>query len=80
MPLSKQIIPIVFSQGVDTKTDKKSVVPGKLIALENGRFVSRNKIQTRNGFEALGSTIIEPQEETGLFFEYSKNSQYIVLF
>jgi hypothetical protein len=47
MALNKQNLSISFSKGVDTKTDSKQVVPGKLINLENvvlkkvGKFVKR---------------------------------------
>lgn len=47
MALDKQNISISFSKGVDTKTDNKQVVPGKLLNLENavlkkvGKFVKR---------------------------------------
>lgn len=57
MALQKQTIPISLAQGLDTKTDPKQVVPGKLVALENGRFVSPGRIEKRFGHTAFGKTI-----------------------
>lgn len=54
MALDKQVIPLPFSQGVDTKTDPKQVVIGKLLTLENGVFTSRLRIKKRFGLKALG--------------------------
>ena len=57
MALDRQNISVNFSQGVDTKTDPKQVVQGKLLNLENGAFTSTGRIKKRKGFENLGSTI-----------------------
>lgn len=56
MALSETVIPIVFSGGIDTETDDKSVVPAKLIALENGVFVKNTTIGKRSGYDALSRT------------------------
>jgi hypothetical protein len=53
MPLQKNKIPISFAQGVDTKTDRKQVLPGKLLVLENGVFQTTNSLIKRNGYAAL---------------------------
>lgn len=57
MALERQLVPISLAQGLDTKTDPKQVVPGKLLILENGSFESPKKIQKNPGFIALGQTI-----------------------
>lgn len=57
MALQKQVIPIPFSKGLDTKTDPKQVIPGKLLTLENGIFTSPGRIQKRLGYEMLDQTI-----------------------
>lgn len=54
MPLQDQIIPILFTGGVETKTDSKSVSLGKLLTLENGEFEKPGKIIKRTGFDSLG--------------------------
>lgn len=55
MALQFQNVPINFGQGLDTKTDKKLVVPGKLTDLENGVFTSGDTITKRNGYDALST-------------------------
>lgn len=57
MALQKQNLPIPFSAGLDTKTDVKQVLPGKLVALENGIFTTKNKIRKRYGYVSLGQNI-----------------------
>ena len=56
MPLQKNKIPISFAQGVDTKTDRKQVVPGKLLLLENGVFQTTNSLIKRNGYAAFNKS------------------------
>jgi hypothetical protein len=57
MPLQKQKFNISFLGGVDTKTDDKQVVPGKLLALENGILTKIGKVIKRNGYGVLGNTL-----------------------
>ncbi len=57
MPLQKTVIPINFAGGVDTKSDSKTVMPTKLLALENGVFQKRNRIQKRYGYDVLSKDI-----------------------
>ena len=57
MPLERQVITMPLAQGVDTKTDNKQVVAGKLLELENGIFTRLKSIQKRNGYTALGKVI-----------------------
>ena len=56
MPLQKNKIPISFAQGIDTKSDRKQVVPGKLLVLENGVFQTTNSLIKRNGYAAFAKT------------------------
>lgn len=58
MPLQKQTYAISLAAGVDTKTDPKQVVAGKLLVLENGIFTSRNRIRKRDGFSPLSQDIV----------------------
>lgn len=55
MALQKQTLNVALFKGVDTKTDPKQVMPGKLLALENGIFQTPGKITKRNGFQELAS-------------------------
>lgn len=57
MALEERILTVSFAQGVDTKTDPKQVLPGKLLQLVNGRFITSQSIRKRNGTQALGSGI-----------------------
>ena len=59
MALEKQKINIAFAQGVDTKSDPKQVIPGKLLTLENGVFQKTNSIIKRNGYAALSTSMID---------------------
>lgn len=59
MSLIKQNIPITFAQGLDTKSDSKQVIPGRLLELENGIFSKFGAINKRNGFSILGRTELD---------------------
>ena len=50
-------VPIAFKQGLDTKTDPKQVVPGKLLLLENAHFDSLGQLSKRNGYAELGTAL-----------------------
>lgn len=58
MALQKQVIPIPFAQGVDTKSDPKQVVPGKMLTLFNGVFQSAKRILKRSGFAPKSKTTL----------------------
>lgn len=45
--------------GIDTKSDAKSVQPGKLLQLENGEFTKRGSIRKRPGFDVLSTRVVE---------------------
>lgn len=53
MPLMKQNFFVSLAKGIDTKTDSKQVLPGRLLLLENGVFISPTEIRKRNGYSAL---------------------------
>jgi hypothetical protein len=50
MPLQKGEISVPFGGGLDTKTDRKGVIPGKLTELKNGVFHELKQVMKRNGF------------------------------
>jgi hypothetical protein len=53
MALQKQNVPILLGGGLDTKSDKKTVLPGKLLRAENVVFKKRNRLDKRPGYELL---------------------------
>lgn len=59
MALQKQVIPIPFAQGIDTKSDPKQVVAGKLLSLFNGVFQSAKRILKRNGYKKLSNNTFD---------------------
>lgn len=56
--LQEQTLPIDFGQGLSNKTDPKLVVPGKMLRLENAVFTKMKRIQKRNGYVALSTSVI----------------------
>lgn len=56
MPLQKQEISIVFTDGVDTKTDEK--IATKLSVLENAFIGQRATVQKRYGLDQLNKEIV----------------------
>lgn len=57
MALQRQLISIALRGGIDSRSDRKAVVPGKLLRLENGRFASPGAIRKRAGYRALAAGI-----------------------
>lgn len=55
MELQKQNIPLSFSQGLDTKSDKKQLMNGKFISLTNVQMQTLNEFRKRNGFSAIAT-------------------------
>lgn len=53
MPLVPQNIPIDFDGGLDTKTDEKHVLPGRLLVLENAVRTKNKRLEKRPGYRAL---------------------------
>lgn len=59
MPLEKNIIPIPFGQGLDTKTGEFHVAAGKALKLENARFVKAGVLSKRFGGVLLSTDTSE---------------------
>lgn len=57
--LQKQNFSITFGQGLDTKTDPKLVVPGKLLELENAVFKKGGSLSKRNGYKQISANIVD---------------------
>ena len=57
MPLDRQTVSIALTQGLDTKSDPKQVIPGKLVTLENGYFKRTGSILKRPGYVPLPTSI-----------------------
>ena len=85
MALQKQKFNVSFLGGIDTKTDDKQVVPGKLLTLENGILTKIGKVIKRNGYGVLGNkmpagaAVTTFQDELLAFdgieaYSYSENS------
>lgn len=55
--VQKVLLPINFQGGIDTKSDKYQVAPGKLTALSNGMFMKTGQLSKRYGHDALGTNI-----------------------
>lgn len=64
MALQDQGLAIALGQGVDTKTDPKGVVPGKLLRLENAIFTEAHQIAKRLGYTGLTSVTFDPYTGT----------------
>ena len=56
MALEFSNLPISLAQGLDTKSDPKQVVAGKLLLLENAIFQTIGQLSKRNGFNAIGGS------------------------
>lgn len=57
MALEKQNLSISLSKGLDTKSDPKQVVAGKLLLLQNATFQSLGRFKKRAGFSVLNSSL-----------------------
>lgn len=55
MALDKQIFNISFNKGLDTKSDDKQIVPGKLLTLENVVLKKTGKFIKRNGYGVIAN-------------------------
>jgi Tfp pilus assembly protein PilX len=58
MALETQTIPLVFQQGVDTKTNEKVLPAGKLRGLENADMDKPGKFKHRPGKEELSTDVL----------------------
>jgi hypothetical protein len=57
MGLQETQIVVQFAGGVETKKDRKGVLPTKLLALENSIFSKAVSLVKRNGYADLGSVV-----------------------
>lgn len=55
--LDRLNVPIAFAKGLDTKTDPKQVMMGKLLLLENAVFTSPLSFRKRYGVKTLGLNV-----------------------
>ena len=58
MALQRQVIPIPFASGEDTKSDPKQIDAGSVIRLENAQFLKAGQIRKRPGYATVLSTAI----------------------
>lgn len=49
MALDKQVVGVTFTQGLDTQSDKRIVLPGKMVALQNATMSEADTFKRRNG-------------------------------
>lgn len=56
--LRKTVVSFPLGVGLDTKSDKKQVAPGKLLELENYEFTKIGKLSLRSGQRRLSSQLI----------------------
>lgn len=56
--LQSQVVPVNLVQGIDTKTDPKVVVPGKLLTLENATFDGPENLTKRNGYTPFSTSVM----------------------
>lgn len=54
MPLTKQTFRLNMGQGLEQKTDAKTLSSGKMVVLQNAQFTVGNRLNKRNGFAAVG--------------------------
>lgn len=57
MALQTATIPVAFGKGLDTKTDSKYVVAGKMLQLQDAVFTQAQQIDKRNGYIQLPTAI-----------------------
>lgn len=77
MPLQDQVIPIDFGQGIDSKTDPKLVVAGKMLRLENCVFTNIKRITKRNGYNVLSNVIAGSGTTAGPKMVHEYNDELI---
>ena len=63
MPLQKQVMPLILTQGVNASLDPRVLPPLGLTTLENGIIRQSGRIDKRLGTEALGASIVGTNTE-----------------
>ncbi len=79
MALRKNKMLVVFGRGLDTKTDPKLVIPGKMTSLSNAVFRKIGRLDKRYGYEALSNDAVSGDSlegATGLTTFNSELLQY----
>ncbi len=56
MPVTKQLVPVDLTGGLNTKTDPKSLQPGQLKDLRNAVYRKGNRIDKRSGYDNIPIT------------------------
>jgi hypothetical protein len=64
MVLQRQMVDISLGLGLDTKSDSKQIIPGKLLTLENGVLRKNKQIRKRDGNRKLSNLTIDGTEIT----------------
>ena len=64
MPVNWRQLPVPFTAGVDTKSDRKAADAPKLAILENGVFTERASIVKCNGYTQLDDMTTEASPQT----------------
>lgn len=60
MALEKQSTNINFALGLDQKTDPRQIKPGKFVSLVNRVFNKGGRLDKRNGYATLGTSVATP--------------------
>lgn len=79
MALTKQKVPMAFTNGINTKTDSKQLSLGILTTAENINFDSPGKIQKSNGYEALSLLDVNGGKLSNLKSVTSFNDELLAL-
>lgn len=75
--IQESVIPITFTSGVETKSDPKTVLPAKLLRLENAVFTKPGQVAKRNGYTALGTAISDGSTLTAPQMAHGYNNELI---
>jgi hypothetical protein len=85
MALENVLLPVIFTGGINQKTDKKRVLPGDFLLLQNAVFTKDGELIKRYGYDFLssdllsGGSIDEAISATGFLNEliqFGSNSLY----
>lgn len=54
--LQKQFFRMNFGQGLEQKSDAKMLSDGRMLVLQNAKFIQNNRLSKRDGFASVGAT------------------------
>lgn len=77
--LQKQIIPVSFAAGIDTKTDARSVDAAKLLVLQNGYYQTPKKIRKRPGYGYVSGNSAQQFSYTGNAGVFPYKNELVVI-